>query len=631
MIKFFSVLLFVSSMVMSVWGQISYQTYNLEVDFSSQPKTFPNYWNGSGFTPGSLLLNDDMQLNIDYQSVIPNHGLAYMRPHWLLNMVTVDGHDTESPDYNFDALFGALDELVNRDVKLIFEIMGFPVLANTCQAMSYDKFAQAQSGNVPQWIPDFESRKDYLKWYEFVKTLITELEKKYGEEELKTWYFECTNEPDHHFFWQQGIPALLNYWDATSEAIKTVNPDYQFGGPGNATLLSDAFKAVLAHCDTGTNAITGKSGAVLDFISVHSKNLPYAMVDMETEAVEYIREHHPRFQDIPFWNNESDPTWGWGKPFWWRPKSWYAAFLIQSVDAHNRLIIDSLGVNFEFLVNDKGFLGDWYSRTDNARFTNNQNSDGFWLVKKPVLNAMTLLAMAAGERFDVSGFPSTRESTSVIATKTKAGQYVLLVANLPYFGPVRNQRDSDSLIKPEQIRKQNEYASLVNVLIKDMNLENPVFTHIRLDDIHGSAYGAWNSLGRPDNPTRQEYEIMAANMEPVIVNHRSKLTKDEFTVAMSPASVSMIIFSAAAAADMNSMYFPPLKDVKQYLGLNGEKKEFISWQQVSGNAVAYNVYVSYDGENYEQINPSPLLDHGYLHVLPQGKEAADYRIEAFGL
>ncbi len=624
-------LLLCSVWIFPLFGQINYHTYDLNVDFSSPSKPFSNYWNGSGFTPADLLFRKDMQLNLDYQAVIPNQGMVYMRPHWLLNMVTVHGHETDSPVYNFDVLFEALDEFVNRDMKLIFEIMGFPTVAGAGGEVSYDEFAQGMRSDIPQWIPDFEVTEDYWQWYEFVKILITSLEERYGVEELKSWYFECTNEPDMpQWFWDQGIPALLNYWDATSEAIKAINPDYQFGGPGNATVLSDEFKAVMAHCDTGTNAITGEKGAVLDFISVHSKNLPYAMIDMEIEAIAYIRDNHPRFADIPFWNNEADPTWGWRRDFWWRPKSWYAAFIIQSVDAHNRLIIDSLDVPFEMLVNDKGFLGDWYHRTDHARFNGRRNSEEFWLVKKPVLNAMTLLALSAGERFDVHGFPSTRESTSVIASKTPGGQHVLLVANMPEFGPVRSGAETDNPITPKQKMLLNDHASIINVVLHGLDLENTVFSHVRIDDIHGNPYGVWKSLGSPENPTKEEYDIMAANMEPVIIEHGVHLQGGALSLSMSPSSVSMIVLSDRENS-RSEMFFPPLKNVHTYTGLHGEVKEFVSWQQVPEKIVAYNLYVSYDGGEFERLNPTPLLDLGYLHVMPEGKTHAEYRVEAFVL
>ncbi len=618
---------------LSAATQINYKTYELSVDFSSPSQPYPNYWNNSGFTPGDLLFRKDMQLNLQYQAAIPRQGMVYMRPHWLLNMTTVQGHDTGDPVYNFENLFKALDEFVKNDMKLIFEIMGFPTIAGTGEQVTYDEFAQGQSGNVPQWIPDFEKKTDYLQWYEFVKTLITALEDRYGVEELKSWYFECTNEPDiHSWFWKQGIPALLNYWDATSEAIKSVNPDYKFGGPGNATVLSDEFKAVLAHCDTGTNAITGEKGAVLDYISAHSKNLPYAMVDMEIRSIEYIRENHPRFRDIPFWNNEADPTWGWARPFWWRPRSWYAAFIIQSVDAHNRIIIDSLGVNFKLLSNDKAFLGNWYHRTDHARFHKEENKDEFWMIKKPALNVMTLLSLSAGERFDVNGFPTTRENTSVIASKTPGGEYVLLIANMPEFGPVRTGADSDKVITPDQIMHLHDQGSLVDITLEELGIDNPVFTHVKLDDIHGNPYAVWNSLDKPENPGREEYHVMAANMEPVILEHQKMMTGKTLSFSMAPASVSMIIISEKEDNPGSSeVILPVAEDIKTYTGFNGERKEFIRWQPVNDKIVAYNIHVSYDGGEFTKLNPTPLLDAGFLHVFPEGKKNAEYRVSAFDL
>ncbi|TVR16204.1 MAG: hypothetical protein EA401_01715 [Planctomycetota bacterium] len=339
------------------WAQAVYPQRSYQIDLSAEGERLPIYWNGTGFTPGNLLLRSDMQLTLDYQAAIPNQGMHYVRPHWLLNMVTVRNPGSDQARYDYQQLFSALDQLVNRGMKPIFEIMGFPRVIGSA-AVTYDADAQGQRGRRQQWIPDFQERSDYLLWHDFIIDLTRNLEDRYGSEELKSWYFESTNEPDiHEWFWDQGIPALLNYWDATSSAIKAVNEDYRFGGPGTATVLSPEFKAVIAHCDTGSNAITGETGSVLDFISVHAKNRPYAMIDMEQRSIDWIREHHPRFRSLPFWNNEADPTWGWRRPFWWRPTAWYASFIIQSVDAHNRLLIDTSDINYGLLLNDKGFLG----------------------------------------------------------------------------------------------------------------------------------------------------------------------------------------------------------------------------------------------------------------------------------
>ncbi len=609
------------------YSQVQYEIRNYSIDFSGEGIEFVNYWNGTGFTPGDLLFRKDMQLTLDYQAAIPNQGMRYVRPHWLLNLVTVRNPGSDQADFDFDRLFEALDEFISRGMKPVFEVMGFPLLADKATAVEYDDFAQGIQDDGSQWVPDFEKREEYLLWYDFVYELVTELENRYGREELESWYFECFNEPDMpEWFWNQGIPALLNYWDATSEAIKAVNENYVFGGPGTALILSDEFKAVIEHTYNGINAITGEQGSVIDFISVHNKNLPYDMVESELEAFDFIREHYPGFQDISFWNNEADPTWGWIRPFWWRPRPWYAGFIVQSVDVHNRLIFDAVDINYGKLINDKGFLGDWYTRTALARFSNKRNQDRFWLIKKPVHNAMSLLAHMPGRRYQIEGYESKRELTTVIPTRKENGQIVLLVSNMPEFGPVRSGADSDHVITPEQKRLHDSAGAVVNLTVEHTGIRNPVFSHIRIDDIHANPYRAWIDVGKPEKLDRELYELLAGHMEPVIVNRKKSLENNRLNLMMTPSSVSMIVISEAEDRSGSSRQKPRVLHASRYEGYNGERKEFVRWEQTTDDVVAYNVYASHDGNKYTRINSTPVFDLGFLHVVPDDIDEVSYRV-----
>jgi len=467
-----------------------------------------------------------------------------------------------------------------------------------------------------------------LLWYEFIRSLVLHLEERYGEETLKKWYFECTNEPDIKSFWDKGTPALLNYWDATSEAIKSVNPDYQFGGPGTARGLTDELKAVLAHCDSGTNAITGETGSVLDFISIHRKFLPYRMVDEEIKAIDYIRKNHPRYKDLPFWNDEADPTWGWNQTYWWRNHPWYAAFVVLSLDVHNRLLIDSMDVNFGILLNDHGFLGDWYRRTLMARYTNPDNPDMFWLFKKPVLSVKTMLALGEGRRFEVEGYLSTRENIVMIPSRAHTGEVVIVLANQPDFGVVHDNRNQNVDIPPHQMSVHDNQGASIALSLKNMGFDNPELIKVKLDAMHGYAHGAWKRIGKPDTITTDIYRSIAANMDPVVVEEGLSMEgseKENLHVILPPSSITMLIIRDRQE-DVN-LPEPKINAIKEYTGYNGEKKNFISWQQAEGAIVRYNVYASYNGTAYQRINPYPLFDLGYLDVLPENVDIADYRIE----
>lgn len=613
----------------AVFSQLYYSNYDYTVDFSQPGKPHENFWHATGFTPGEMLFRADMQLTLDYLSAIPNNGLVYVRPHWMLNLIGSRNAGTPEATYNFNRLGAAFDELVSRGLRPIFEVMGFPATTWETGMGAYDAAAQSQRNQPDQWIPDFENMEDVGLWYAFVKEMTTYLEDRYGVEELKTWYFECTNEPDiHNHFWSYGIPALLNYWDATSEAIKAVNHDYQFGGPGTARGVSDEFKAVLAHCDTGTNAITGEQGAVLDYISVHRKFLPYLMIDRELECIEYIRENHPSFEDLPFWNDEADPMAGWSRSYWWRPHPWYGAFVIQSVDAHNRLLIDSAGVNYQMLLNDNGFMGTWYHRTQLARFLNTDETNEelrFWLFKKPVLTVMTMLALGEGTRYEVEGYATTREDVIVIPSRTTNNEIVLLILNKPEFGPVHNNWVSNPYITPEQKVLHDPHGASLTLNLRGLDFKAPVLRHVRLDELHGYAHGAWRALGSPDSLSADMYRVIAAHMDPVMIDQRQTEGFSTLHLQLPPSSVSMVIISDTQNSTPHPT--PEIISINDYTGYHGEHKKFIRWEQVSGPIVRYHVYASYDGDEYQRVSPYPLFDLGYLDVLPEGVSEAEYRIE----
>jgi L-iduronidase len=384
----------------------------------------------------------------------------------------------------------------------------------------------------------------------------------------------------------------------------------------------------MAHCDTGMNVITGERGAVLDYISAHRKALPYQMIDMEKEVIEYIREKHPRFKDLPFWNDEADPTWGWSQRYWWRAHPWYAAFVAQSLDAHNRLLVDSMGVNYGILVNDHGFLGDWYQRTLTAEYTNPDEDNQFWLFKKPVLSVMTMLALGEGSRFQVEGYASTRENVSVIPSRTQNGDVVVILANRPDFGVVHDGRNQNEDIPLHQKEKHDRQGASVKLSLKNLGIENPELMQVQLDALHGNAHGAWKDIGKPDIITTDVYRMIAANMDPVVVEEGLNLNgtnNETLHVVLPPSSVTMLVIrDKSRKQDFTA---PEISGITEYIGYNGEMKNFISWQEVEGAIVRYDVYASYDNGKYQKVNPYPVFERGYLDVLPDNVEKAKYQIQ----
>lgn len=599
--------------------------HEVRVDFSGEGMEMENFWRGTGFTPASKLFREDMRLSLDFMAAIPYGGIRYVRPHWLLNLVRVEDPGGEAPRYDFGRLYEALDILVEREFKPIFEIMGYPAIVGETPQGTRKQGAR-------RWIPDFEDEGAVREWYRFLRTLVRGLEARYGEEELKSWYFECTNEPDgSDHFWDQGIPALLNYWDASSEGVRAVNPDYRFGGPGNAHLLSRTFKQVLAHCEAGTNAITGKKGAKLDFISVHNKALPYDMVENERRVRDYVNRRHPEFAELPFWNNEADPTWGWRERFWWRPTAWYAAFLVQSVDAHSRLLIGRDQVPYGLLINDHGFLGDWYQRSLLARFAEGKDSAGFWLVKKPVFHGMSLLAFAEGRRFAVEGFASDTPGVVLMPLRRDSGEIVLFAANAPDFGNPREAGEDGRFPTSEQRGVHDAAGASLRVELEGMGFSNPRYSRVRIDAGHANPHGRWVEMGRPERLTRETRAELVEVGEPVVLARRENLAKRELHLDMPPSSVSLIVISEGEGkADPIR---PAIRKVTSYTAPGGRRQDFVRWRRETDSVVVYQLYVSINGGPYTRATRAPVFELGTVFVWPEGVEVetVEYRVEGVPL
>ena len=99
---------------------------NIRIDCARDLGPMPHFWNSTGFSPGELLLTADMRQQMTYAASIPHGGLAFVRPHFLLELVGLDGLATGSPSYDWSRLDTALDVIVGNGCTLIFELMGNP-------------------------------------------------------------------------------------------------------------------------------------------------------------------------------------------------------------------------------------------------------------------------------------------------------------------------------------------------------------------------------------------------------------------------------------------------------------------------------------------------------------------------
>lgn len=76
--------------------------------------------------------------------------------------------------------------------------------------------------------------RDLEQWSEFVSGGIRHHIERYGIEEVRSWYFECWNEPNLDGFFDGTQGDFFRLWSATWKAVKSVDTSLRFGGPSTA-------------------------------------------------------------------------------------------------------------------------------------------------------------------------------------------------------------------------------------------------------------------------------------------------------------------------------------------------------------------------------------------------------------
>lgn len=479
--------------------------FNITVDAEKVLGILPHFWESTGMCPplphqnaSNYYLSQDMMHNLIHIGSVPHSGIKQVRMHWLLDMVT---YDEDKQAYNFTNLDTLFQFMRKYNLNPGFELMGSPS----------NKFT------------NFDYHDQVMDWMK----LVTELGKRYldmfGIDVVSQWNFETWNEPDHKDFDNvvMSVEGFLRYYDACSEGLKVVDPALKFGGPGGSCRkesFSQRCWALLEHCTTGRNYITGEKGSRLDYISMHKKGGGSSsyIIESEYETIAKIHDLYPTLRNTPIYNDEADPMVGWSKPYPWRADSTYAAIVAKIIAQHlygftlNKTTSDH--ILYSLLSNDNGFLN--YSphyftqRTLNARFQMNNTSPQYvHLVKKPVYAAMVLLSKLGhfALESDVVRLynKTTDDRVGVIASLCQAGQ------------PGCANQEITLLTYCS-----NDTSPMVDDIHVFINFENvkPGGIDVRIMtckvDANTEPSQIWKDAGSPDFPGRILFEKMHQASEP---------------------------------------------------------------------------------------------------------------------
>jgi len=211
---------------------------------------------GSDF-PGTLIRDDSLA---QLKTAKDELGFRYIRFHGIFHDVLgtyklVDG----KPVYDWTKIDTLYDKLLGMGIKPFVEL-GF-----TPEAM------KTSDNSIFYWKGNTSHPKPEL-WAGLVDAFVRHVRQRYGEGEVRTWFFEVWNEPNLEGFWEKADQkAYFDLYDVTAKTIKAVDPQLRVGGPSTAGAAW--VPEFLAH--------TKQSGAAVDFITTHTYGVDGGFLDEE--------------------------------------------------------------------------------------------------------------------------------------------------------------------------------------------------------------------------------------------------------------------------------------------------------------------------------------------------------------
>ncbi len=537
----------------------SEKVVNISVDLEDKIGALSNAWAMFGYDePNYTYMNDGKKLLSEIAELSPVP--VYVRAHNLLtsgdgtpslkwgstNIYSED--EKGNPIYDWHIVDSIFDTYVARKMKPIVEIGFMPEALSVKPTPYTHKWRPGAPYNeiFTGWA---YPPKDYNKWGELVYQWVMHCVKKYGKDEIETWYWELWNEPNIGY-WQGTTEEYIKLYDYTADAVKRALPSAVIGGPhSTGPSWNDAevfLRTFLDHIVNGKNFVTGEKGAPLDYIGFHAKGKPILqdsiiLMNMGTQLRDIskgfeIVASYPTLKNTPIIIGESDPEGCAACSMKDYPENAYRnGTMYSSYTAASFPRIYELAEYFQ--VNLRGIVT-WAFEFENQPWFNGYRDLATNGVDKPVLNVFRMFGMMQGEKVKVTGdlaydFFSITDSSvrgekpdiNAMASVNETGAAVLLW----------NYHDLNKITQPTR----------VDVKMNSLKTKTATLLHYRIDNKNSNAYQAWMEMGSPQNPTKEQFTVLEkAGKLKMLDKPKSLKIKDEkvsISVNLPSQAVSLLV------------------------------------------------------------------------------------------
>jgi xylan 1,4-beta-xylosidase len=387
--------------------------------------------------------------------------------------------------------------------------------------------------------------RDYQRWSDLCYELTRHFVERYGEEEVRRWWFETWNEANLAMYWHGTPEEFYKLHDFAVAGVRRALPTARVGGPDTAGHGGAFMEGFLEHITTGRNFATGETGTPADFLSFHAKGSP-TFVDGHVrmgirEQLQTIDQGfrmiaaRPALADKPVVIGESDPEGCaacQGPRLGYRNGTMYSSYTAASLAREYELAA-------RHHVNLQGALSWAFTFEDQPFFAGIRQlaSNG---LDQPELNVIRMFARMQGQRVPAS---SSRQVAldQMLAQGVRGGPDVGVLASRAD-GQVAvlvwHYHDDD--VPGEDAAVELDLTGLPRSFTR--------LTHYRIDREHSNSHAAWQRMGSPLSVDPAGYETLRtagqlAVLDPADspVRRTPAATQVKFTLPRQ--GVSLLVFS----------------------------------------------------------------------------------------
>lgn len=359
---------------------------------------------------------------------------------------------------------------------------------------------------------------DYRQWAEVIRRLVAHWIDRYGAREVGSWFFEVWNEPNLTAFGSGRRQDYFTLYRATVQAIKSVDPTLQVGGPATAksAWIDDFVAFVDAH------------GLPADFISTHqypTDAFGSPGDDTETQLAKSQR-------GVMKEKAQTARRHANGRPLYYTEWS-------TSSNPRDRLHDDPFAAAFaiNIILSVAGVVDGYSWWTCSDIFNENYMPStpfqgGFGLlnihgIPKPVYRAFELLYRLGTEQLVVDGLHDTVSAWVV-----------------------RRDQESATVLLTNHALPRHDIATERATIVLTGAPQPTQVTVERIDERHANATQVWRDLGEPEYPAPAQIEqLQAASRlvpEPMTFTYVDGRLRIELDLA--PHAVAAVTIQTAAAS-----------------------------------------------------------------------------------